>query len=55
MKKILYYIGTKYEFEYLTWDNEDIEELSYFKVEHIEVPLKFLIEMNKKGYFIGIE
>lgn len=25
MKKILDYIETKYEFEYLTWDNEDIE------------------------------
>ena len=54
MKKVLEYVGTEYEFAYLAWDNDDIDEMSCFKVEHIEIPLKFLIEMNKKGYLFGI-
>ena len=50
MQDIIDKIGFDYEYAYLVWDNDDVDELSIFKVEHIEVPLLFLEQMKKDLY-----
>ena len=48
MQDIIDKIGFDYEYAYLVWDNDDVDELSIFKVEHIEIPLLFLEQMKKR-------
>lgn len=48
IQNVINKIGFDYDYVYLIWSNDDVDEMSIFKVEHIEIPLPFLKSMKEK-------